>query len=475
MSVGLMRYSGRLGCRTTRTLVAMACVGVAALCLVTPVTTYGVPACDNFAASACSSHPIAHTARKHKRSKRKRRRAHARHHPPKHKRHSTQSPNPQWITLPGNVIAYNEDAILTEDGYVHGDSGGGPIYHLVGTRHGSPITIDARVGVHPSTTVEGSQSLLTPPLPGHPRGLAVLTMRVTTPAIGIEPARSSAYYSLFDAATGAHILTSGPFEEGPLFDEPVAVVDESLRFVGCGSYVTIAPSGAVSKTLLPGSKSLEPEDCTPRAVSAVVNEQVLIYSEVEGCPTVYVTNVVSEGTISHSPCLSANTIHEVPTPAPMPAARSGSDDWFFNGAAYAATDEQRFFSAATGVPLEPESTFALEDSGVLGGVRSNVVLIDGGDSYFVSTSSWLPVFTASSAQSFQAFGIADDDAWVEGAAGRVVISALTGAPLATGWSVFPEAGGTGWTLVGESTGACCSSEYLLRGTGTMLASLRTAP
>jgi hypothetical protein len=440
-----------------------------------PVKTYGAPACDNFAVSACSSPPIAHPARKHKRSKRTRRRAHARHHLPKHKRHNTQSPNPQWITLPGNVIAYNEDAILTEDGYVHGDSGGGPIYHLVRTRHGFPTTIDDRVGVPPGTTVEGSQSLLTAPMAGHPSGIAALVMRVTTPAIGIEPEHSSAYYSLFDAATGTHILTSGPFEEGPLFDEPVAIVGESLRFVGCGSYVTIAPSGAVNKTPLPGSTSPEPEDCSPRAVSAVASEQVLVYSEVEGCPTVYVTNVITEGTISHSPCLSANTVHEVPTPAPASAALSGSDDWFFNGAAYAAPNEPRFFSATTGAALEPDGTFTLEHSDVLGGIRSSVALIDGGDSYFVSTSSWLPVFTASSDQSFRAFGIADDDAWVEGAAGRVVINALTGAPLATGWSVFPEAGGTGWTLAGESTGACCSSEYLLRSTGTMLASLRTAP
>jgi hypothetical protein len=385
------------------------------------------------------------------------------------------SPSP-WLTLPGTVVTYNDLALLTETSYVRGPNGGGPIYDLVGTHGGVTIPIDDRLGTPPSTTVEGLQSLLTPPMAGHPSGIAALVMRVTTPAIGIEPARSSAYYSLFDAATGTHILTSGPFEEGPLFEEPVAVVGESLRFVGCGSYVTIAPSGAVNKTPLPGSKGPEPENCTLRAVSAVINEQVLIYSQVEGCPTVYVTNVITEGTISHSPCLSANTVHDVPTPAPAPAALSGSDDWFFDGAAYAAPNEEKFFSATTGAVLEPEGTFALEHSDVLGGIRSSVALIDsdigfaaGGPSYFVSTSSWLPVFTANNELGFRAFGIADNDAWVEGAAGRVVISTLTGTLLATGWNLFPEAGGAGWTLAAESNGACCDTEYLLRSSEPMLA------
>jgi hypothetical protein len=394
---------------------------------------------------------------------------------------SPPSSSSAWLTLPGTVMTYNDQALLTETTYVHGPDGGGPIYDLIGTRGGSTLTIDDRLGVPAGTTVEGFQSLLTPPRPGHPRGLAALTMRVTTPPSGIEPAHSVAYYSLFDAATGAHILTSAPFDEGLLFDTPMAVVGESLRLVGCGAYVTVAPSGAVSNTPLPGLEGSESNSCPARAVSAVVNEEVLIYSGSEDCPTVYVTNVVTEGVISRSPCLLANTTHESPT-FPAPAALSGSGDWFFDGAAYAAPNEPKFFSAATGAQLEPDGTFALENSGVLGGIRSNVVLIDssigsaeGGNSYFVSISSWLPAFTASSEQSFRAFGMADDDAWVEGAAGRVVINALTGLPLATGWSLFPEAGGTGWTLAGESTGACCSSEYLLRGSETMLAAHAVEP
>jgi hypothetical protein len=255
----------------------------------------------------------------------------------------------------------------------------------------------------------------------------------------------------------------------------MAVVGASLRLIGCGVSVTVAPSGAVSSIPLPGSEGAERNACTPTAVSAVVNAEILIYSESNGCPTVYVMNVITEGVISHSPCLRPRIIHDSPT-FPAPAALPAAHDWFFDGTAYAARNEPRFFSAATGAPLESEGTFALDTSDVLGGVRSSTVLIDsdigfaaGGPSYFVSTSSWLPAFTAGREQGFRAFGIADNDAWVEGAAGRVVISTLTGASLASGWSTFPEAGGAGWTLTGESTGACCSSEYLLRSSKSLLA------
>jgi hypothetical protein len=380
-------------------------------------------------------------------------------------------PQATWLTLPGSVATYNDLVLLAETTYVHGPNGGGPVYDLVPTRGGPTLTIDDRLGVPSGTTVEGFQSLLTPPLAGHSSGLAVLTMRVTTPANGIQPAHSVAYYSLFDAATGAHILTSAPFAEGVLPDTPVAVIGTSLRLVGCNASVTVTPTGTVSEKPLPGAGGSESDSCTPRAASAVVNSEILIYSESNGCPTVYVTNVVTEGVVSRSPCLRARIVHEPPT-FPAPAAFSGSRDWFFDGTAYSVPNEPRFFSAATGAPIEPEGVFALETSEVLGGIRSSTALINsgaGGSSYFVSTSSWLPVFTAGREQSFRAFGIADDDAWVEGAAGRVVISALTGTLLASSWSVFPEAGGAGWTLAGESTGACCSSEYLLRSSETLLA------
>ncbi len=466
------------GCRPTRSLAVMACVGVVALCLLAPVKTFGASACANFVVGACTSHPIEHTARKHKRSKRKHRRAHARHHPPMHRRHRAPSLNPQWITLPGSVVAYNEDAILTEDGYVHGDSGGGPIYHLIGTRHGSPITIDDRVGPPKGTLIEGFQTLLTPPVAGHPSGLAILLLRVKTPASGINPETGAGYFSVFDAATGTHLLTSAPFSEALLFSMPVAYVNGDLRLAGCGNYTTITPAGTVSEVPFPaGSPEPGGASCV---VSAVVDDEILIYSPAESCESVYVSNVVTQAIVSRSPCLRDDdrSTSDI-TPVPLP----GSGDWFFNGSAYVAPDMPAFSSAATGSPLEPEGEFSLETSDALGGIRSNVALLDssiqdprdGAPSYFVSTSSWQPVFTASGAQSFSAFGIADDDAWVEAAAGRIVIDALTGSTLADSWHVMPEAGGTGWTLAGESTGACCSSEYLLRSTGTMLASLGTAP
>jgi hypothetical protein len=393
------------------------------------------------------------------------------------RKRGTRSVAPYWLTLPGTVVAYNEEAILTEDGYVHGDNGGGPTYHLVGTRTGYPITIDDQTGLPAGTTAEGFEPLLTPPIAGHPSGLAILPLRVKTPPIGINPETGAGYFSVFDAATGAHLLTSAAFSEALLFGTPVAYLNGDLRLAGCGGYVTITPAGAVSNVAFPPSSSDTGPSCV---VSAVVNDEILVYSPLESCESVYVSNVVTQEIVSRSPCLPADdrTTSDI-SPVPLP----GSGDWFFNGSAYAAPNAHTFFSAATGSTLEPEDAFSLETSEVLGGIRSNVALIDpsigdpdvGGPSYFVSTSSWQPVFTASSAQRFRAFGIADDDAWVESAAGRIVISALTGSTLASNWHVMPEAGGAGWTLAGESTGGCCSSEYLLRSKGTMLASLGTAP
>ena len=465
----------QVSCRRPRAVAA--CVGVAALCLLTPIATYGAPACTNLAVSTCSSRPTARTARTHRSSKHKHRKAHTRRHRPKRKRHNTRSSIPRWITLPGSVVAYNEDAILTEDGYVHGDNGGGPIYHLVGTRAGLSIAINDAVGLPVGTSAEGFQPFLTQPLPGHPGGLVILPLRVKTPPSGINPETSTGYFSVFDATTGAHLVTSAPFSEAALFNTPVAYINGDLRLAGCGGYTTISPAGTVSGVPFPpGSPDTGPS-C---AASAVVDNEILVYSPNEGCEAVYVSNVVTQSIVSQSPCLpsedrSPSDITSVPLP--------GSGDWFFNGTAYGAQFARGIFSAATGSPLEPEGELALEKFDILAGIRSSVVLVDasisdpgvGGPSYFVSTSTWQPVFTATSAQRFRAFGLADNDAWVEGAAGRIVINALTGSTVASHWNVLPEAGGAGWTIAGESTGACCSSEYLLRSKGTMLTSLRTAP
>jgi hypothetical protein len=463
--------------RPRRPRAVAACVGIAALCLPSPIRTHAAPACTKFAVNPCPANPIAHTARQHKNSKHKRRNTHTKHHPRKREHHSTRSPTPQWLTLPGTVIGYNEDAILTEDSYVHGDNGGGPIYHVVGTRAGLPIAINDVAGLPAGTSAEGFPPFLTQPQPEHPRGLVVLPLRVKTPPSGINPEMNRGYFSVFDATTGAHLITSAPFSEAALFNTPVAYINGSLRLAGCGGYTTITPAGAVSEvSFLPGSPDTGPS-C---AASAVVDNEILVYSPNEECEAVYVSNVVTQSIVSQSPCLpsedrSPSDITSVPLP--------GSGDWFFNGTAYGAQFARGIFSAATGSPFEPEGELALEKFDILAGVRSSVVLVDAsisdpgvdGPSYFVSTSTWQPVFTATNAQRFRAFGLADNDAWVEGAAGRIVINALTGSTVASHWNVLPEAGGAGWTLAGESTGACCSSEYLLRSKGTMLASLRIAP
>ncbi len=372
------------------------------------------------------------------------------------------STKPLWVSLPGTVIAHNEDALLMEDGFVHGPFGG-TVFHLIGTRSGDPITINVGTGIPPGDSVEGGTGFLTEPGPGHPNGLAILTARVTTPASGLNPATTSEYFSVFDAATGVHVLLSAPFPVGAAEGPAVAYVGGAVRFAGC-EYTTVTDSGVVSHVPFPPGGS-EPGSAACKA-SAVVNNEILIYSPEEACESVYVSNVITQATVSRSPCLTS-TAGRIP------------GEWFFNGAAYGVPDATTFFSAATGAALEPLSEFPFEAQRTyaLGGIRSDVALLysaAGGPSYFVSTSTWQPVFTASSEQRFTPVAIADDDAWVEAAVGHIIIDARTGATVANDWRIVPEAGGPGWTLAVEPQ-VCCSSEYLLRSNGTLLASLNEAP
>jgi hypothetical protein len=132
------------------------------------------------------------------------------------------------------------------------------------------------------------------------------------------------------------------------------------------------------------------------------------------------------------------------------------------------------FSAATGEQLTALPQYERSQIEFLGSTRSDVIYagtpIDGRAS-FVSTSTWQPVFATGEGQSFVPAGIADNLAWGDGPAGRIVIETHTGEQVASDWRVYPQAGGAGWTLVTEDTGSsCCAHQWLLRG-GT----LRDAP
>lgn len=423
--------------------------------------------------------PTVQSARKHKKHhKCKTHKKHGKHHKckkkhKKHKKHKKKHKSAaRWIRLPGSVLAHTDDALLTRDS-VLSPSGGGdvpPVYHVLGTRAGPDVIIDGRSGVPPGTTAEGDEQLLTPPTSGHPLGLAVLLLRVTTPASGINPEQAHGYFSVFDAATGTHLFTSAPFDANSdaLGSQPVAYVDGSVRLAGC-EYTTVNAAGNISHTPFPGHGT-DPGTESCRA-SDVVDGRILIagYDQApDACPTVYVSDVISQGTLSQSPCLET---------VDNPSA------WLFNGGAYGVWNTPTIFAASNSSPLTAPNEFDISEghAAFLGGVRSDLVLVypdhgeDGdGPSYFVSTSSWQPVFTAAPDQVFTPYGIADDYAWVDGPAGRVVVDARTGSEVAADWRVYPEAGGTGWTLASEND-VCCDREYLLRSNGTLLQSLSNVP
>jgi hypothetical protein len=109
------------------------------------------------------------------------------------------------------------------------------------------------------------------------------------------------------------------------------------------------------------------------------------------------------------------------------------------------------------------------------GARSDLTVVqNAGYSYFVSTTSWQTGFTATPGQSFTAYGVADDDVWVDTPRGAIVIDGHDGHEVANDWKVFPLAGGAGWTLTSTSD-VCCDREYLLRSSGPLLVSLSSVP
>jgi len=377
-------------------------------------------------------------------------------------------PVQRWFTIDGAVVAVSDDAILSL-------GGADPTYTLIGTRAGSPITIDPRLGLPPGTEISANETgifeeaTLTPPVPGHPQGVAIVAMDTQTQPQGINPATFGFNYAVFDAGTGQHVLTSATAPRGPNILRPLTYLEGSVG-VGGSAYEVISPSGQVTEFPWPGSE--------PYVLSPVVNGRVLVEAT-EGsegqCPVIWVYDLASKAPVSTSPCLRRS-----------PSLTFGGS--IFNGNAYASRDDPFVYSAASGAALTTKDEFGPyegyeEGLGIkyMEGARSDLILAyppsyGEGPSYFVSTATWQPVFTVPEASWFEPFGIADDYVWLEGASGKIVIDGRTGIQVASNWTVAPVNGGSGWTLTSTDPIRCCGSQaYLLRSTGTLLENLSTAP
>jgi hypothetical protein len=374
----------------------------------------------------------------------------------------------RWISLDGTVLAHNDTALLTAENFL-----GSAFTHLwsIGTRSGATVVIDLSKGIPGGTTSAVDGALVTAPSSGHPYGLAVVLLGVSFPQNGINPPYSHAYFSVFDAQSGKHLATSAPFDAG---GTPVAYINGAVRLAG-GDFATVDQAGHVSQAQLPGTGSF--------VVSPPVSGRVLVegYAQPsDGCPTVFVVDVATEATVSQSPC-----IHDI--------YNRNYSNFYFDGLAFGVPNASRFFLAATAQPLTPPGQLGpdafetgTETAGFLNpGPRSDLTVVQNGASgysYVISTTTWQTVFTATPSQTFNALGVADDDVWVDTShwegvdypGGPIVIDGHNGHEVASGWTVYPVAGGAGWTLA-SAREVCCSREYLLRSSGTLLASLRSAP
>lgn len=390
---------------------------------------------------------------------------------------------PAWVTLPGTVQSHSDAALLTAENF-DGFTAGGFLW-AIGTRSGAPVRIDYTQGIPAGTSIEVAGTLMTEPVAEHPLGLAVITLLVTFPQNGINPPHTDGYFSVFDAATGARLVTSDPVSAESVRGYLLAYLGGDIRLEAGGPTIgsdddlaTVTPAGGVTRTPFPGVEG-SPGYPGSFVVSEPVAGRVLIggYNQpMDECPTIWVLDIATEGVVSQTPCL--------------PDVGEPFEDAYFDGSAIGVPGAAAFLSATGGQltaagqfgqnPSEPEPASFLGP-----GVRSDLALVQsGGYSYFVSTTNWATVFTATPEQAFMPYGIADDDVWVDTShweaeeyiGGPIVIDGHTGRELASFWKVFPVAGGNGWTLTSENSGdACCASEFLLRSSGTLLASLDSVP
>ena len=356
-------------------------------------------------------------------------------------------------------------ALLTDGSFLDAEnSSSDPTVDIVTTRSGNVSTIDGADGMPSGTHTLIDESYLTEPSAGYPLGLVVLVLAVRFPADGINPAYTRGYYSVFDASTEQRLSTSAPFDESQVYNSEFLGFDNGDIRLAYNDFITVDAAGNITHTPFPGGGS--GETATGSFVeSPPVDGRILVegYADAEGeCPTVWAVDVATLQTLSSTGCLHDTNDRNF-------------GDWYFDGSVYGVPAHAAFVSATTGADITTAGELGPDGSGAFTqGVRSDVALFQNGKSYFVSTSTWNPVFIAGASQGFTAYGIADDDAWVDAAGGRIVIDAKTGRTLYKGWRVFPVYGGSGWT-VASTLDVCCETQYLLRSQGTLVAALPTTP
>jgi hypothetical protein len=424
----------------------------------------------------------ARAARKRARRRGRHRHKHLVH---RHKRRSRPRPRPSspaWITLPGTVQSYSDAALLAAENF-DGFTGGGFLW-AIGTRSGGPVKIDYTQGIPAGTSSEVADTLMTEPVAGHTLGLAVIALLVTFPQNGINPPHTDGYFSVFDAATGARLVTSAPVSEESVRGELLGYLAGNIRLEAGGptigsndDFATVTPTGGVTRAPFPGVEGT-PGYPGSSVLGPPVAGRVLVggYSEpMDECPTIWVVNIATQAVVSQTPCL--------------PDFADPFSGVYFDGSAIGVPGAAAFLSATGGQltaagQLDQNASKTSEPASFMNrGVRSDLTVVQNdGYSYFVSTTNWATVFTATPEQTFMPYGIADDDVWVDTShwdaeeyiGGAIVIDGHTGREVASSWKVFPVTGGKGWTLTSENSGdACCASEFLLRSSGPLLASLNS--
>lgn len=383
----------------------------------------------------------------------------------------------QWLTLPGQMVADTDSALLLSGGSATSQ------YTLIGTtsqwqRTLAPGPVLAPAVIDNNGSYE-EDAVLTAADAGYPDGTTLMSVAATAPASGLTPANDSYYLLQFNNETGALVtkvdLGTASFNQEPV---PVATGNGYASVVGTTSgtivleLVSLASGKVTARRTIP---SADYDDSYGRYVLLTIER-----------PVCDLLDVYDTATLSR---VSANRIC-IPGGVPAGQVFGGvATGHFLSATEYsgqADPNEDSFpFSVMTGAQLGrdlPASGAGLEETV---GPRSTLGIawdstLNGGtpaDAGFYQVATWSRVFRVHNSQAlgFSCAGIADNDVWVTTTSGNIVVNGFTGTQIASGWQLYPVAGGVGWTVFDGPQSSSGQQQYLLRSTQPAVNALASAP
>jgi hypothetical protein len=383
---------------------------------------------------------------------------------------------PDWVTLPGHVDAWDPTTLLMSP--MDGSAG----YSLIGTTKDWQAQIDLASAVAPATLdvdADGNtiqDAALDPASAAYPDGIAVITTSATTSASGLTPQKDRDYLLRFDAASGkliskAVIGTAGNGEPVP---QPVAATAATAATAGLVATDNDTTATILEQVDVTSGKTVSSTTIASSQLQDTFGSLALLTLLGGNCNRLGVYDVATLSRVSASSgyCLSGDTGGKF-----LDASQYS---------AYADPEQSSFpYSATTGRLLGPFTPRGADDAGNLEevtGPRSTIAVAWDTDNDvnagFYNAASWSRVYEVRQSEQlgFSCSGVADNDVWVTTSSGNIVVDGMTGKQIESGWRVSPDFGGAGWTVFdGPQPTDGEAQQYLLRSAGPAVNELASAP